>query len=208
MRTIKRLFLVLLACLVMTGQAYGWGASSSSDNQVIVGGHMGPNGITPFVEVIKINVGSSDVRSEGILTVGDVMVWNLDIGTGADQGGNGYSVVRCTEDITKSAPFAGVLMEINNDSGDTDGTVVANSTASGGNLVASIAIRGFCQAKIDASASNIGEQLILNGGTLIGSFATFREALASGSGSSISQDIGVLLDNDNGADGVYNVWLR
>lgn len=191
----NKLFLFIVATLLLVGGiAYAGTGVVSSDHVRILRSPAGGN--TAFCDAILVNVGSSDA-----IAVGDVLVWNVD-----PKEADGFKVLKAAYDsdtipATAWAPFAGVALEVT--SADTTSTN-ANSTKIGNTSAVYMAIRGFCQAKIDASASVRGHALILNGATLAGSFAT----MAPGTLSALSEDIGVLLDEDNAVDGVYNVWLN
>ena len=197
--------LSLIALLVMGATAFGSSEIQSGDNAVILGPRMGPVGITPVTEVIKVYVTShgtleadqfdlTAAADQGV-DVGDVMIWDT---TRAD----GYCVAIATADaITAgiaSAPFAGVM--VTPCSRDTSTLTTPNGS---GYNVGYMAVRGFCMAKVDSSASTTGELLVVNGGTVEGSFGTLPTIDAK----SASQDIGTLL-TDVGADSVMKVVLR
>ena len=203
----RKIFLALIvASLVMGGVAFASSEIMSPDNAVIVGPHMGPTGKTPPTEVIKVYVTSHgtleadqfDVTAAADQGVdpGDVMIWDT---TRAD----GYAVAIATSNFGTASvatiPFAGVM--VTPASRDTSTLTTPSGT---GTNVGYMAVRGFCMAKIDTSAAATGEALIVNGGTLEGSFATTPQTLA---GKGLSQDIGILL-TDTSSDTLMKVVLR
>ncbi len=203
----KKLFLLALCLMIMSGVAYASSSIQSSDNAVILGPNMGPQGKTAPTLVVKCYVTDSAILSShetpnGTTTkggsVGDVLVWDLNKH-------DGYCVKYLSTDAASSMGtvnnyVAGVL--VTPVSRDT----ASLSTASGaGTNVGYMAVKGYTQAKIDVSQSNIGEALVPNGGTLSRSFATHRAAGLTTK--DLSQDVGILLYK-SAADSIYHVVLK
>ena len=189
MKKLYRLVLAFAFVLLMAGMASATSEIQSGDNAVIVGARMGPQGMTPVTEVIKVSTGN-----ETSAVIGDVMVWNY-----ADRA-DGYHVIRASVDASIGTQvFAGVMVtSTSQDSAYSYTNPKANSPT-----VGYMAIRGLARAKIDGSNSTAGERLILNGGTLAASFGTETAA----SSKRLSQDIGILLE-DTGGDTINRVWLK
>jgi hypothetical protein len=182
---------VVISLLVMSGLAFATVEIGSGDNAVIVGPRMGPEGLTPLTECIKVSTGSGTSAS-----VGDVMVW--DYSNAAD----GYHVARCSADDNDGTQFfAGVMLT----STSQDSAYSYSVPKANGPTVGYMAIRGLARAKVDSSTATAGMRLALNGSTLAASFTTYTTPAASVDG--LSEDIGMLLE-DVGGDGVMRVWLK
>lgn len=183
-----------IALLIMSGAVFASVEIESGDNAVIVGPHMGPVGLTPVTECIKVSTGSGTGA-----TVGDVMVW--DFSNAAD----GYHVARASaDDSDDSQLFAGVMLT----STSQDSNYSYTNPKANGPTIGYMAIRGLARAKVDTSASTAGERLALNGSTLAASFGTYTSRVDNGvNHDNLSQDIGILLE-DTGADAVDRVWLK
>lgn len=187
----RRLFLLVLVALLCGGVVYAADLSRSysdyaSPNAEIFGASGGKTGISPGTEIIKVRYAMMDANSNN-LNSGDVVSWDC---VSAD----GVTITACVADVSGS--FAGVLVTTIN---------TADSASKNGNERnwGYMAIKGYCLASVDTSASNTSEALIVNAGTLQKSFATLPATITA----YVSRDIGVLL-NDTGTDGLMPVWLR
>ncbi len=218
--TMKKLLLVLFACFFLAGFAVA-DSNYAYENAVIVGPNMGPEGITPPVEIIKVSVGSSD----GAI-IGAVMTWNIDQST--DGEGLGYVVDLCTrmysEDVGVTAhgkgPYAGVMVTTasidvsNTNAGGVGGVTFDVTDVSGySDAIGYMAIRGYVDALVLGAtfASTAGEHLIMyansvEGGTN-GYFSTHEIVTVTIQSHILSEDIGYLME-DTGSDGLQKVWLR
>lgn len=187
----------LLSLLVMSGGiVFGDVSIGSGDNAVILGPNMGPTGLTPVTEVIKVSTGSTTSAA-----VGDVMVW--DYSNAAD----GYHVKRASANSESGTEvFAGVM--VSKTSKETEYSY--SSPKASGPTVGYMAVRGLARAKIDISKSAPGSMLRLNGATVAASFATYQTTLGVQDTALIklSQDIGILLEEAYQSDGVNRVWLK
>ena len=184
------LSLAFIATLLMSSAVFATVEIESGDNAVIVGPHMGPAGLTPVTECIKVSTGSGTSAS-----IGDVMVWDYSNASDA------YHVKRCAaDDATGTEYFAGVMLTTTSQ----DSHYSYTNPKANGPTVGYMAIRGLARALIDTSASTAGGRLSLNGSTLAASFSTYTRL---GLDDNMSQDIGVLLNND-GTDSPMRVWLK
>lgn len=203
----KKLFsLIIVSLFVMASLAM---ADSSWDyeNVVILGPRRGSVGITPPVEVIKVSTGSDDSAE-----VGDVMVWDL---APSDGSGLGYVVANCDRDAASGdiggdrgkGPFAGVMITIT--SQETEWTTARGSDETVGYM----AIRGFCDAKVDPGQASLGYPLAV---TAEGQFITIDQTKTNGAGAvtqdntrcnDASEDIGYLMEYSSTAQ-LMKVWLR
>lgn len=183
-------FAVLFA---MSSAVFATVEIESGDNAVIVGPHMGPIGITPVTECIKVSTGSGTSAA-----VGNVMVWDF------SNDANGYHVAVATaDDSADNQLFAGVMLTTTSQ----DSRYSYASPKANGPTVGYMAIRGLARALVDTSAAIAGERLALNGATLAGSFATYAKPAGAGAPDNLSQDIGILLE-DHGTDSRCRVWLK
>lgn len=179
----KILIIALILLVAFAGTTFAAGGYSSQ-NAVIMGGHMGGNGITPVTKLVKVRYGytGGDTRTGGDLASGSVVVWDT---TSAD----GYTISGCVADNGQN--FAGVLVE---SVSTADSTAVRGSGAN----IAYIAVEGYVLATVDSTGATAGNGLALNGATLNRSFV----------GNSTSRDIGTLLAIPAATDGLAPCWLN
>jgi hypothetical protein len=213
----KLLSLIIISLFVMSGLVF---ASSewTYENVTILGPRMGPKGQTPPVEVIKVTVGSEDDS----IAVGDVMAWFVEAGA-TDGNALGFAVAKirrgCSEDVSNYqnegfGPYAGVMITVatSNDQGGGGGWTNANPL-NPASSIGYMAIRGFCDAKVDTSQATVSDHLVVGGhkstagGAGPGYFMTLNNITGVSSEKGFSEDIGVLLE-DTGTDGLMKVWLR
>jgi hypothetical protein len=190
--------LASIGLLVMSGQVFATVEIGSGDNAVIVGSHMGPSGITPVTEVIKVSTGTTTSAE-----VGDVMVW--DYSNAAD----GYHVKRASaNDSDGTQVFAGVMVTPTSQ----DSTYSYSNPKNGSPTVGYMAVRGLVRAKMDTSKSTAGDRLALNGSSLAASFCTYKTThtylSSAGTTLTLSEDIGICFETSASYDGPNRVWLK
>lgn len=179
----KKLFSLILVAMLLTGFAAH--ADQPTGDGYSIMGQGGQAGLTPRTLVIPVRYG---LRSAVALSLssGDVVIWDT---TSAD----GMTISACVTD--NDSTFAGVLIS-------TIQTADSSSLRRNSRNWGKMAIKGYCLAKVDTSASTAGMAIVPNGATLSRSLATTPT-----DGTQMSADMGVLL-KDSGSDGLMPVWLR
>jgi len=179
----RKLIVISLAfafALCFAGIANADLSINSSDNAVIIGGHMGPKGITPMMEVIKVKDADTGTgTSEGMAMYFDT--------TAAD----GYTVKRMTDNsstLASTQKFAGVMV-----------TKTSKDSATYG-AIGYMCIRGLCQANVTSTCTQ-GQALVVTGAAETGSLSTVAGANAN----PVSQDVGICI---GAAGDPRQVWLR
>jgi hypothetical protein len=196
MKTLK-IALIALACLLIGSMSYATVDIGSSDNAAIIGPNMGPQGLTPVTECIKVSTGSGTSAA-----IGDVMVWDTGAHSGFAVAGDGYHVKRNTRSASGGVEFfAGVMVSATSQ----DSNYKYSAPKANGPTVGYMAVRGLVRAKMGASCTT-GQRVALNGSTLQASFIT--DGAVTVLHRPISQDIGVLLSYDGGSGSLCRVWLR
>ena len=194
----KKILLFML-CLVMVSRiAFPINNDYTSENITILGPYMGSVGKTPPTEIIKVNLGSDDSCA-----IGDVIMWDT-----ASAATHGFSVRRCSissasvdsdSTLGTRSTFAGVMVTTTSkDSSKTYATIT-----DAGAEVGYMAIRGFAEAKCDASETAVGERLVLRGGAIVASFGTMIKT-----SNNMSEDIGICLETPTTDATLVDVWLR
>jgi len=165
-------------------------ARYGTDNAVIIGPHMGPAGITPPSEIVKVRYGKMGLL--GIetpkLTSGTAVVWD-------EVSRDGYTISCAVCENAQS--FAGILVT---DIETADSTVVRGS----GRNVGYICVRGWCLANVDTSEAESMERLITSSAR-----DGYLETASAANVSKVypvTNDVGVLI-YDQGTDGLMKVWL-
>ena len=204
----RKILFFALASLLICGFAIA-DSNYTYENVTILGSNMGPKGQTPPVEIIRITVGSEDDS----IAVGDVMTWSIQPQI-TDGNALGFFVEKSRKCLSEDAstseaghgPYAGVMVTTatSGDTGGGGGWDNAYPTRPQSSL-GFMAIRGYCDAKIDVSRATRGERLFAVDSPE-GYFMTANNA--TDATNAISEDIGYLLEAVASADGLHKVWLR
>lgn len=181
----KKLFVILIATLLVGGVAFGEGVPQPSAVGVSRIKAVGTLPSDPQSQILLVRYGNRFADSAKISS-GDVVVWDLN-------SADGVTISQCV--VANAVSYAGVAV--------TDILTATNSSVDPNDRNwGYIAVKGYCLAKVDTSDAVTGGVLSTDGNITPGALGT--GIIPNGA---LSVDIGVLL-NDTGSDGLMPVYLR